>query len=69
MRICPVRTHSRATELVTAERVAQQIACGPAVDEHVKQVRQFDAGFDEIALVQIGGELKARFLPGRRMSY
>jgi G6PDH family F420-dependent oxidoreductase len=52
-----------ATELVTPEQVAQQIACGPEVDEHVKQIRQFiDAGFDEIALVQIGGDTQSMFL-------
>jgi G6PDH family F420-dependent oxidoreductase len=28
-----------ATELVTPEQVAQQIACGPDLDEHVKQIR------------------------------
>jgi G6PDH family F420-dependent oxidoreductase len=52
-----------ATELVTPEQVAQQIACGPEVDEHVKQIRLFiDAGFDEIALVQIGGDTQSTFL-------
>ncbi len=52
-----------ATALVTPEQVAQQIACGPDLGEHVKQVRRFiDAGFDEIALVQIGGDTQSMFL-------
>lgn len=52
-----------ATELVTPEQVAQQIACGPDVGEHVNQIKQFiDAGFDEIALVQIGGDAQSMFL-------
>ncbi len=52
-----------ATELVTPEQVADQIACGPDVDEHVRQIERFiDAGFDEVALVQIGGEAQGTFI-------
>ncbi len=52
-----------ATELVTPEQVAEQIACGPDLDEHVEKIKQFiDAGFEEIALVQIGGETQSAFL-------
>lgn len=52
-----------ATELVTAERVAEQIACGPDLDAHVEKIKPFvEAGFDEVALVQIGGESQTEFL-------
>ena len=52
-----------ATELITPGQVAEQIACGPDLEEHVQQIRQFiDAGFDEIALVQIGGESQGVFI-------
>lgn len=52
-----------ATELLTPEQVAEQIACGPDLDEHVEKIKQFiDAGFEEIALVQIGGETQSAFL-------
>lgn len=52
-----------ATELVTPKQVAEQIACGPDVEEHVRQVRRFvEAGFDEVALVQIGGESQRAFI-------
>jgi G6PDH family F420-dependent oxidoreductase len=52
-----------ATQFVTAEQVAEQLACGPDVEEHVAKVKPFiEAGFDEIALVQIGGESQADFI-------
>ncbi|MGH2865079.1 MAG: TIGR03557 family F420-dependent LLM class oxidoreductase [Solirubrobacteraceae bacterium] len=52
-----------ATEMVTREQVAEQIACGPDVDAHLEKIKQFiDAGFEEIALVQIGGETQSMFL-------
>ncbi len=52
-----------ATEFVTAEQVAEQIACGPGVDEHVRKVQEFvRAGFDQIALVQIGGDNQQQFI-------
>jgi G6PDH family F420-dependent oxidoreductase len=52
-----------ATEHVSAEQVAAEIPCGPRVDEHVSAVKRFlDAGFDEVALVQIGGESQGGFL-------
>lgn len=46
-----------ATQFVTAEQVGEQLACGPDVEEHVTKIQPFiDAGFTEIALVQIGAE-------------
>ena len=39
------------------EQVAEQLPCGPDVQEHVDKIRPFvEAGFTEIALVQIGAE-------------
>lgn len=52
-----------ATRFVTPEQVGEAIACGPDVDEHVEAVRPYlDAGFDEVALVQIGAEQQAGFV-------
>jgi G6PDH family F420-dependent oxidoreductase len=46
-----------ATQFVSAEDVAAQISCGADVEEHVEAIRPFiDAGFTEVALVQIGSE-------------
>jgi G6PDH family F420-dependent oxidoreductase len=52
-----------ATQFVRPEDVAEQIACGPDVEAHVESIRPFiDAGFTEIALVQIGGEQQQPFI-------
>jgi G6PDH family F420-dependent oxidoreductase len=52
-----------ATQFVTPEDVAAQIACGPDVEAHVETIRPFiDAGFTEIALVQIGAEQQPDFI-------
>jgi G6PDH family F420-dependent oxidoreductase len=52
-----------ASEAVTPDLVAQQIACGPDVAAHVEKITDYmRAGFDEIALVQIGGEQQHGFI-------
>ncbi|MBB4662296.1 TIGR03557 family F420-dependent LLM class oxidoreductase [Conexibacter arvalis] len=52
-----------ATRFVTPDDVAEQIACGPDVEAHVEAVKPYlDAGFDEIAFVQIGGDQQERFV-------
>jgi G6PDH family F420-dependent oxidoreductase len=52
-----------ATQLIAPEQVAEQIACGPDVDLHVGKIRGFlEAGFDEVALVQIGAEMQEPFI-------
>jgi G6PDH family F420-dependent oxidoreductase len=52
-----------ATELISPEQVGEQISCGPDVQEHVEKIRAFvDAGFDEIALVQIGADSQPAFI-------
>jgi G6PDH family F420-dependent oxidoreductase len=52
-----------ATQFVRPEDVAASIPCGPDVDPIVEAVRQFeDAGFTDVALVQIGDEGQEDFL-------
>jgi G6PDH family F420-dependent oxidoreductase len=52
-----------ATQFVTPEQVADALSCGPDVDEHVEAVRAFiDAGFDEVAVVQIGADSQEQFI-------
>ncbi|GAA4606245.1 LLM class F420-dependent oxidoreductase [Actinoallomurus liliacearum] len=52
-----------ASQFVTPEQVAEQLSCGPDVDEHVEKIKGFvDAGFDEVAIVQIGGEHQDSFI-------
>ena len=52
-----------ATAFVTPDQVAEAISCGPELEEHVEAIRPFlEAGFTEIALVQIGGEQQEPFL-------
>ncbi len=52
-----------ATQFVTPDQVAEQLACGPDVDEHVAKIKPFvDAGFTEVALVQIGEAQQEQFI-------
>jgi G6PDH family F420-dependent oxidoreductase len=52
-----------ATQFVTREQVAEQLGCGPDVDQHVEKIKAFvDAGFDEVALVQIGADQQGDFI-------
>lgn len=52
-----------ASRFVRSEDVAESIVCGPDLDELAESVRPFlDAGFTDIALVQIGDEQQDRFL-------
>jgi G6PDH family F420-dependent oxidoreductase len=51
-----------ASQYVRPEDVAEQIPCGRDVDEFVEKIRPFaDAGFSQVALVQIGGEQQREF--------
>lgn len=57
------RGFDAATRFVRPQDVAEQLACGPDVDEHVEKIKPFlDAGFDEVALVQIGAESQPQFI-------
>ena len=52
-----------ATAFVRPEDVGDQLPCGPDVEEHVEKIRPFiDAGFTEVALVQIGGDQQEPFM-------
>ena len=52
-----------ATAFVTPEQVAESLGCGPDVDEHVAKIKPFvDAGFTEVALVQIGSDHQDAFI-------
>ncbi|MDQ6744579.1 MAG: LLM class F420-dependent oxidoreductase [Actinomycetota bacterium] len=52
-----------ATAFVRPEDVAESLPCGPDVEEHAEKIRPFvDAGFTEIALVQIGAAQQEQFI-------
>lgn len=52
-----------ATQFVRPEDVAASIPCGPDLDRIASAVLDFaDAGFTDVALVQIGGGSQQRFL-------
>lgn len=54
----PMPSHfEEAVSLVTEDMVAEQIACGPDPERHVRAVAEyFEAGFDEVYVNQIGPE-------------
>jgi len=53
-----------ATQFVRRDDVADNIPCGPDVDAIVAAVEPFrEAGFTDVALVQIGGEHQDGFFP------
>jgi G6PDH family F420-dependent oxidoreductase len=52
-----------ASKFVRQDDVAESIPCGPDLDEIVESVRAYwEAGFTDIALVQVGDEGQDRFL-------
>ncbi|MFG6503142.1 LLM class F420-dependent oxidoreductase [Microbacterium sp. P05] len=52
-----------ASQFVRPEDVAEAIACGPDLDALAESVRPFvDAGFTDIAIVQVGDEQQERFV-------
>ncbi|WP_132994231.1 LLM class F420-dependent oxidoreductase [Gordonia zhaorongruii] len=52
-----------ATKFVTPDDVADSIPCGPDLDQTVDGIRRYwEAGFTDIALVQIGGSSQDAFL-------
>jgi len=52
-----------ATAFVTPDDVADSIPCGSDVEQFVKAIRAFpDAGFTDVALVQIGGDHQGEFI-------
>ena len=52
-----------ASQFVTPDDVAESIACGPDLDELAQSVKPFlDAGFTDVAIVQVGDESQDEFL-------
>jgi G6PDH family F420-dependent oxidoreductase len=52
-----------ATQFITPDQVAESISCGPDVDAHVEAIKPYlDAGFTEVAIVQIGGAHQESFM-------
>lgn len=52
-----------ASQFVREDDVEQAIACGPDLDALAESVRPFiDAGFTDVALVQVGDESQNEFL-------
>lgn len=52
-----------ASQFVRPEDVADSIACGPDLDELAESVKPFlDAGFTDVAFVQVGDKYQQRFL-------
>jgi G6PDH family F420-dependent oxidoreductase len=52
-----------ATQFVRADDLAEQLSCGPDVEEHVHAIKPYiDAGFTEVALVQIGAGQQDEFI-------
>jgi hypothetical protein len=58
-----VTSFAAATSFVRPSDVAESIPCGPDIEPILKQIGQYaDAGFTDLALVQIGGEHQEGFL-------
>jgi G6PDH family F420-dependent oxidoreductase len=52
-----------ATQFVTPDQVADALSCGPDVEAHVEAIKPFvEAGFSEVALVQIGAAQQEEFI-------
>jgi hypothetical protein len=52
-----------ASMFVRPEDVAKQIPCGPDLDAVLETVRPYlEAGFTDVAIVQVGDEGQSRFL-------
>jgi G6PDH family F420-dependent oxidoreductase len=54
----PMPAHfEQASELVTEDKVAEAIACGPDPEVHAAAIRKYlDAGFDQIFINQVGSD-------------
>jgi G6PDH family F420-dependent oxidoreductase len=52
-----------ATQFVTPDQVAESLSCGPDVETHVEAIKPYlDAGFTEVAIVQIGAAHQESFI-------
>jgi len=60
--MCAGFGNEQATELVTEEMVAGEVACGPDPERHLAQVRAYaEAGYDELYVQQIGPDQEGLF--------
>jgi G6PDH family F420-dependent oxidoreductase len=61
--ILPTPAHFEpASQLVSAEAMREQVACGPDIDRHARALQAYaDAGFDELYVQQIGPDQDAFF--------
>jgi G6PDH family F420-dependent oxidoreductase len=61
--VLPTPEHfEQASELVTPEMVAEEVPCGPDLDQHLEAIGRYaDAGFDELYVQQIGPDQDAFF--------
>jgi G6PDH family F420-dependent oxidoreductase len=61
--ILPTPAHfEQAAELVTEEMIEESVPCGPDLDEHIENLKQFEeAGADELYIGQIGSGHDAFF--------
>jgi hypothetical protein len=52
----PMPAHfEQAAELVTEDKIAEKITCGPDPGRHAEAIKKYaDAGFDEIYISQVG---------------
>jgi len=59
----PLPEHfEQATKLVTPENVAEHVVCGPDPERHLEKIREFaEAGFDHVAVHQVGAEQEGFF--------
>jgi G6PDH family F420-dependent oxidoreductase len=52
-----------ATQFIREEDVAENIPCGPDLDQIVEAVKEYvDAGYTDVAIVQVGGDHQREFL-------
>jgi G6PDH family F420-dependent oxidoreductase len=52
----PLPSHfEKAAQLVSKDKITEEVACGPDPEKHLKTIRKFiDAGYDHICVHQIG---------------
>ena len=57
----PLPSHfEKASELVSPEKLAKTIPCGPDPEKHIKVIRKYvDAGYDHICIHQVGPNQEA----------
>jgi coenzyme F420-dependent glucose-6-phosphate dehydrogenase len=54
--------YEQAVSLVTEDKVAESVVCGPDVERHLERIKKYqDAGFDHIYVSQIGPDQEGFF--------